>query len=125
VAEDKRKEEENKKASEKKADEEKKTTTAPTASTASTALTVSTASTVVKDELEDESLETAKPKTLSEYSRPKPKSFKCPLCDAYKGTDNCQAFRLHFFLHYKDRWSERVSADPLFFNREIVDFAVL
>ena len=45
-------------------------------------------------------------------SRPKPKRLHCPFkeftkCE-YKGHEDGQAFRLHFFLHYKEKWSERV-----------------
>jgi hypothetical protein len=62
AAEDKRRKEEvNKKAIEKKADEEKEKTIPEKAATTSTASTASTAWTVVKDKLEDDSLETTKP----------------------------------------------------------------
>lgn len=42
-------------------------------------------------------------------ARPKPKKFACPKenCD-YKGTEDPQAFRLHFFMHFKDKWLDRV-----------------
>ena len=46
--------------------------------------------------------------------RPKPKRLHCPFkefsnCD-YKGHEDGQAFRLHFFLHYKDQWNERIDS---------------
>ena len=46
--------------------------------------------------------------------RPKPKRLHCPFkefsnCD-YKGHEDGQAFRLHFFLHYKDQWTDRIES---------------
>lgn len=46
--------------------------------------------------------------------RPKPQKFDCPKkketdCN-FKATHDPQAFRLHFFLHYKEKWGSRVSS---------------
>ncbi len=49
-----------------------------------------------------------KPALEAVFSRTKPKIIKCPFCKDYKGTDDGQTFRLHFFHHYKDRFEERV-----------------
>lgn len=50
----------------------------------------------------------------SVMDRERPKNFRCPFkeeldCD-FKGTEDGQAFRLHFFLHFKESWSDRIDS---------------
>ena len=67
-------------------------------------------------------------------SRPKPKRLHCPFkefskCE-YKGHEDGQAFRLHFFLHYKEKWFDRVSQnlnskfDPRYYSIFVVIFQI-
>ena len=64
----------------------------------------------IQEDMPEQSAEVLK----SVLNRAKPKGiFSCPFkkelnCN-FKGTEEAQAFRLHFFIHYKDKWAERVS----------------